>query len=39
MRINKISSTYSANKYNNQNFNGLVKDKSAIPIIKNISGI
>ena len=37
MRINKISSTYSANKYNNQNFNGLVKDKSAIPIIKNMS--
>lgn len=38
MQINAISNNYSANyKYNNQNFNGLLKDKSALPVIKKMS--
>lgn len=38
MRIIAINSNYNANKkYNNLNFNGLIKDKSALPIINSLS--
>lgn len=38
MRINAVDSNYSAsNKFNLPNFNGLIKDKSAMPIIKSMS--
>ena len=37
MRINAISSNYNANKWNNTPFNGLIKERSALPIIKSMS--
>ena len=37
MRINAISSNYETNKFKNITFNGLIKEKSALPIIESMS--
>ena len=37
MRINAVSSNYNATRWNNTPFNGLIKERSALPIIKSMS--
>ena len=37
MRINAISCNYNANMCKNTTFNGLIKEQSALPIIKSMS--